>query len=260
METSLPKSTTSGTLIVLWCRGVCMNVPLLIKSLVFTLVFLAVMSVSFLVEAHDIPEGAGVYAAQPAEIYGPPMPVVTTAEMIDIQDGVASWYGEGFHGRRTASGRPFDMHAYTAAHRDLPFGSIVRVMNPTTGQRVVVEITDRGPFIRRRVLDLSKAAAGRVGVSVTKVDLQVLRPSDVAAFYAGNANSVLVVTPDMDVQVRPAITLSCMTSMASYADAMKRLRNDEVVVVMTKPDGTLQFSIGEPLPIQLAMQALSSIQ
>lgn len=78
---------------------------------------------------------------------------------------MASWYGPGFHGRRTASGERFNTHAMTAAHRSLPFGSRVRVTNRKTGRSVVVRINDRGPFAHGRVIDLSKASAQAIGVS-----------------------------------------------------------------------------------------------
>ncbi|MBN3847068.1 septal ring lytic transglycosylase RlpA family protein [Paraburkholderia sp. Ac-20342] len=75
------------------------------------------------------------------------------------QTGRASWYGRFFHGRRTANGERYDMHALTAAHRTLPLGSYVRVTNPANSRSVVVRINDRGPYARGRVIDLSMAAA-----------------------------------------------------------------------------------------------------
>ncbi|WP_456685814.1 septal ring lytic transglycosylase RlpA family protein [Bradyrhizobium sp. P5_C11_2] len=81
------------------------------------------------------------------------------------QAGVASWYGPGFHGRKTANGERFDMNALTAAHRTLPLGTHVRVTNTRTGQSVVVRINDRGPYVGRRVIDLSKASAQAIGMS-----------------------------------------------------------------------------------------------
>lgn len=80
----------------------------------------------------------------------------------DIGDGVASWYGRQFAGRKTASGERFDPAAYTAAHRTLPFGSKVRVSHG--GKSVVVRINDRGPFHGNRVIDLSRAAAEELGL------------------------------------------------------------------------------------------------
>jgi rare lipoprotein A len=74
----------------------------------------------------------------------------------------ASWYGPGFHGKRTASGERFNQNAMTAAHRSLPFGTKLRVSY--RGKSVVVRVNDRGPFVRGRGLDLSKAAASRIGL------------------------------------------------------------------------------------------------
>jgi rare lipoprotein A len=84
-----------------------------------------------------------------------------------IQRGEASWYGPGFHGRRTASGENFNAKALTAAHRSLPFGSQVRVTNVSTGSTVVVRINDRGPYAHGRVIDLAKGAAQVLGLTET---------------------------------------------------------------------------------------------
>lgn len=78
--------------------------------------------------------------------------------------GVASYYADRFNGQRTASGERFDNHAYTAAHRTLPFGTRVRVTNPANGASVVVRINDRGPFTRGRMIDLSRVAAQDLGL------------------------------------------------------------------------------------------------
>jgi rare lipoprotein A len=80
------------------------------------------------------------------------------------QVGQASWYGGKFHGRRTASGERFDQNRLTAASRTLPLGSRARVTNLENGRSVVVRITDRGPYARRRVIDLSRAAAHQLGM------------------------------------------------------------------------------------------------
>lgn len=77
--------------------------------------------------------------------------------------GMASWYGKEFHGRRTATGRPFDMYELTAAHRTLPTGTQVRVTNLENGRSVIVVIADRGPFSKGRIIDLSWAAASQLG-------------------------------------------------------------------------------------------------
>ena len=79
------------------------------------------------------------------------------------QTGRASWYGPGFHGKRTSNGETFDMHALTAAHRTLPMSSYARVTNLANGKSIVVRINDRGPFHSNRVMDLSKGAATKLG-------------------------------------------------------------------------------------------------
>ena len=81
-----------------------------------------------------------------------------------VQTGEASWYGPGFHGRRTASGERYDQDALTAAHRTLPFGTRVRVTRVATGQHVIVRINDRGPWFDDRVIDLSRAAGTALGL------------------------------------------------------------------------------------------------
>ncbi len=81
--------------------------------------------------------------------------------------GLASWYGPGFQGRRTANGEKFNTHALTAAHKTLPFGTRVRVVNKRNGRSVVVRINDRGPYVRGRIIDLSHAAARAIGFSGT---------------------------------------------------------------------------------------------
>lgn len=85
-------------------------------------------------------------------------------QTMEIDRGKGSWYGGRFHGRRTASGEKFDMHDLTAAHRTLPFGTRVRVRDLQTGKEVVVRINDRGPHVRGRIIDLSRAAAVALGV------------------------------------------------------------------------------------------------
>jgi len=96
------------------------------------------------------------------------------------QRGLASWYGTKFHGRRTSSGEPYDMFAMTAAHRELPLPSYVEVTNLDSGKRVVVRVNDRGPFVAGRVIDLSYAAAHRIGMvekGVASVHIRVVSPA-----------------------------------------------------------------------------------
>ena len=105
-----------------------------------------------------------------------------------VEEGVASWYGDPFNGRRTSNGEVYDMHQFTAAHRTLPFGAIVRVTNLRNGKQTDVRITDRGPFVANRVIDLSLSAAqaiGMVGVGTAPVRLEILGgPNPQSGFFA----------------------------------------------------------------------------
>jgi rare lipoprotein A len=102
------------------------------------------------------------------------------------QEGIASWYGEPFHGRPTASGEIFDMHAMTAAHRLLPLGSHIKVKNLSNGRTITLKVNDRGPFVRGRILDVSYEAArallmiqsgtAPVELRVVKINRQVTSP------------------------------------------------------------------------------------
>ena len=95
-----------------------------------------------------------------------------------MQTGLASWYGAPYHNRRGSNGEIYDMHAMTAAHRTLPLGSVVRVTNLKTHSAAIVRITDRGPFVEGRILDLSQAAAKKVDVwlaGTAMVRLEVLQ-------------------------------------------------------------------------------------
>lgn len=98
-------------------------------------------------------------------------------QVVSTTIGMASWYGPGFHGRRTANGEVFNQYTLTAAHRTLPFGTLVRVTNLRSGSNVIVRINDRGPFHGNRLIDLSQGAAEAIGLrasGVGQVRMEVL--------------------------------------------------------------------------------------
>ncbi|MDX2266566.1 MAG: septal ring lytic transglycosylase RlpA family protein [Bryobacter sp.] len=93
------------------------------------------------------------------------------------ETGIASWYGEPYHGRRAANGEVFNMHDLTAAHKTLPFNTWLRVRNLTNRREVTVRITDRGPFVKGRIIDLSRRAAEEIrmiGPGIVKVRIEVI--------------------------------------------------------------------------------------
>jgi len=113
-------------------------------------------------------------------------PPVNPHEGVAFEEGKASWYGAPFHGRRASDGEIYDMNKLTAAHRTLPFNTMVRVTNTANGKSTTVRITDRGPFVDNRIIDLSYAAAkeiGSIGPGVVPVRLEILSAIDPAAGF-----------------------------------------------------------------------------
>ena len=124
------------------------------------------------------------FANKPYEVFGKKYVPMASLQPFK-QRGVASWYGKRFHGQKTASGETYDMYAMTAAHPVLPIPSYARVTSVKTGRQVIVRINDRGPFHGGRVIDLSYAAAYRLGFIDSgsgEVEIQSIVPGARAAF------------------------------------------------------------------------------
>lgn len=113
------------------------------------------------------------------QVFGRTYKVLDSAEGY-VERGVASWYGAKFHGKRTSSGEPFDMYAMTAAHRELPLPSYAEVTHLDSGKSVIVRINDRGPFHKNRLIDLSYAAAVKLGITTKGSALVEVRAIDPA--------------------------------------------------------------------------------
>ena len=158
------------------------------------------------------------------------------------QEGEASWYGPGFHGRQTASGEVYDMEAMTAAHRALPFGSWVRVVNLDNGLETRVRINDRGPFARGRVLDLSRAAARKLdmlGSGTARVRIEV--QAGVAAEASPAAPSGSAAIPDTCTLVQ----VGAFADRRNAAEAARRLEaRGEPVRQVQGADGLIRVLVG----------------
>jgi rare lipoprotein A len=118
------------------------------------------------------------YANRPYKVFGTEYVPLAQAQPFR-QRGLASWYGRRFHGQRTASGEPYDMYAMSAAHPTLPIPSYARITNLANGRSVVVRVNDRGPFHGSRIIDLSYAAANRLGLIGTgsgEVEIEAIVP------------------------------------------------------------------------------------
>lgn len=177
--------------------------------------------------------------------------------------GRASWYGKKFQGRKTASGEPYDMFAMTAAHKTLPIPSYVRVTNLENGKTAVVRVNDRGPFHSGRIIDLSYAAAARLGIighGHAEVEIRALKPSDDASTLASAAPQgpppapKAEVGPIPDKPVVPAKVTGRWLQIAAYTDPINALAmRDELirhglagVVVSQSAGGELQRVIVGP--------------
>jgi rare lipoprotein A len=122
------------------------------------------------------------------------------------QRGIASWYGRRYHGQKTSSGEPYDMYAMTAAHPVLPIPSYARVTNPANGRSVVVRINDRGPFHAERVIDLSYAAAWKLGIvqaGSAPVEVESIAPGEATAAAAPAASPAPSAAPALAAPAAP---------------------------------------------------------
>jgi rare lipoprotein A len=135
--------------------------------------------------------------------------------------GIASWYGRKFHGQKTSTGEPYDMYAMTAAHPTLPLPSYARVTNAASGKSVVVRVNDRGPFLHDRIIDLSYAAAHRIGIAQNgsgEVDVQAILPASVAQSPLA-AQPPLPLVAEAPAIARPLAPPDTVAAAPSVADA-----------------------------------------
>jgi rare lipoprotein A len=142
-------------------------------------------------------------------------------------EGKASWYGGMFHGRKTAMGTTYDMYAMTAAHRTLPLGTWVKVTNVQNGKDVIVQVTDRGPYVADRVMDLSKAAATELGyynAGTTKIKMDIIGQGYASA---NEAEAALNQMASRDTQIAQA---SIIPTSFSISTRTTNVANDSDVV------------------------------
>lgn len=158
--------------------------------------------------------------------YEPPRPDT-------VERGVASWYGKDFHGKPTASGVIYDMHGMTAAHRELPLGTVVDVRNLENGRKVRVEINDRGPFVKGRILDLSYGAAKKLAMAdagLAKVEIRIVS--------VGGGRSGPIRTARYTVQV------GAFRDKANALETKRRIEGDHPDVELLTVDGWHRVRVG----------------
>lgn len=149
-----------------------------------------------------------------------------------VETGQASWYGQAFDGKRTSSGETYNMYDMTAAHKALPLPTYVRVKALRTGKTVIVRVNDRGPFVKGRVIDLSYAAAAKLGIAeqgTAAVEVRALDPADyqntTRAATTTAYSAPVVTTPQVVVPVTPAAPVTAMPA-----------QQPEIVSVLKEPE------------------------
>ncbi len=166
------------------------------------------------------------------------------------QRGIASWYGPRFHGRLTANGEHYNMYAMTAAHKQLPFGSIVKVINRENGKATLVRINDRGPYVARRIIDLTYTAATRylgfVGIAPVQLQgFQPLQPKYILQQKPAPGAVLLTLNTDLD----PIIPLRSVTPIYTSRNFTKTLfewdkqrqRSKEVYLQILMPQDSASY-------------------
>ena len=141
-----------------------------------------------------------------------------------VEQGIASWYGKKFHGRRTSSGEPYDMYAMTAAHKSLPLPTYVKVRNLENGQTVILRVNDRGPFHGDRIIDLSYAAAVKLGIARNGTGLVEVRALDPSSYGELPAN-VIPKPPQAAVDSEVFIQVGAFSNLQNAENFCEQLKD-----------------------------------
>jgi len=201
-----------------------------------------------------------LYAAKTAESEANDTSYTLLLQPARTFEGHVSWYGARFNGRRTANGERFDMNRMTAAHKTLPFNTLVRVVDKRSGRAVLVRVNDRGPYVGGRILDLSKKAAGRLGmrsVGTTNASIEVFPETTIPVDSDGTtgddrseeAGSLTYVTFDSDLRgASPngwSVQLATFDVFDEAADLHHDLLGDFRDVYLTRVirDGEIVYSV-----------------
>ena len=186
-----------------------------------------------------------------------------------VERGEASWYGTKFHGRNTSSGEPYDMYAMTAAHKNLPLPTYVEVNRLDTGQKLIVKVNDRGPFHPGRIIDLSYAAAHKLGIAGSGTAQVEIRVIDTSGLDLNTSAVVLPPTTNKSsgnlVAGKIHVQVAAMGSEQAAEDLATRLRNQQfnsVRIFMTRDSGQKLFRVRiGPIPnTDLAYQVLADLK
>lgn len=216
----------------------------------------------------DTPDA--VPANEPLSRYGNPDSYTVMGKTYQVMDdstnfaqkGIASWYGTKFHGRKTSSGEPYNMYAMTAAHKTLPLPTYVEVTHRDTGKKIIVKVNDRGPFHEGRIIDLSYAAARKLGISATGTGPVSIRAINTSALDL-KTDEVVLPQPDggdgeIHVQVAAMGTESAAEKMASDLRD-KKIPSVRVHVIESDGRKLYRVRVG-PIPnVDLAYKVINDL-
>lgn len=160
-----------------------------------------------------------------------------------VERGIASWYGTKFHGRRTSSGEPYDVYAMTAAHKSLPIPCYARVTNLRNGRSVVVRINDRGPFVEGRIIDLSYAAARKLGIVKSGTGLVEVRTIDPEQAAAGARSTGAAAASSTDGATRLFVQVGAFSDRVNAERLRDRLREVPLAPVQIQEFATTRQSM-----------------
>ncbi len=192
----------------------------LLQAALFIGVIVSVLSIRLLLlSAHELPVSTS--APRSFSPYFRSQPIASHF----TQSGKASWYGGSFHKRKTACGERFNMHDYTAAHRKLPFGSIVRITDLKTGKKILVCINDRGPFMKSKILDLSWGAAVDLGGNLQNVSTDAYIPERINAFDSeAQSRQMLAFSSNYEPMLLDVDACTMIDSSKSFTSAIQLQR------------------------------------
>lgn len=182
-----------------------------------------------------------------------------------VQKGDASWYGTKFHGRNTSSGEPYDMYAMTAAHKTLPLPTYVEVHNLQNDRKVIVKVNDRGPFHPGRIIDLSYAAAHKLGIAGTGTAPVEIRAINTSALDLHTASVVMPPSESNSIHGQIHVQVAAMGTESAAEDVASDLRarhfNSVRVNVTESDDGKKYYRVRiGPIPnVDLAYQVIRDL-
>lgn len=180
-----------------------------------------------------------------------------------VQRGEASWYGTKFHGRNTSSGEPYDMYAMTAAHKTLPIPCYVEVTRTDTGKKLIVKVNDRGPFHPGRIIDLSYAAAHKLGITGSGTAPVEIRAIDTSGLDLNTSTVVLPPSDKRDGQIHVQVAaMGSEQAAEELATSLRARQFNSVRIFMTRDNGKnfYRVRIG-PIPnTNLAYQVLAELK